>query len=68
MKTFRQFVEVIGDSGPNQPIDNEELTVPSGTTGKRKPWHSKMVDIRMADGTIKKLPPGKSGSSGGGGK
>jgi hypothetical protein len=23
--------------------------------------------IRMADGTIKRLPPGKSGSSGGGG-
>jgi len=68
MKTFRQFVEVIGDSGPNQPIDNEEFTTPAGTTGKRKPWHTKTVDIRMADGTIKKLPPGKSGSSGGGGK
>ena len=27
----------------------------------------KNVPIRMADGTIKKLPPGKSGSSGGGG-
>lgn len=25
------------------------------------------VAIRMADGTIKRLPPGKSGSSGGGG-
>jgi len=28
----------------------------------------KNVPIRMADGTIKSLPPGKSGSSGGGGK
>ena len=27
----------------------------------------KNVAIRMADGTIKRLPPGKSGSSGGGG-
>ena len=26
------------------------------------------VEIRMADGTLKSLPPGKSGSSGGGGK
>ena len=26
------------------------------------------VDIRMANGKIKSLPPGKSGSSGGGGK
>jgi hypothetical protein len=25
------------------------------------------VKIRMADGTLKSLPPGKSGSSGGGG-
>jgi hypothetical protein len=28
----------------------------------------KNVEIRMADGTLKSLPPGKSGSSGGGGK
>jgi hypothetical protein len=28
----------------------------------------KNVDIRMANGKIKSLPPGKSGSSGGGGK
>jgi hypothetical protein len=30
--------------------------------------HVKNVDIRMASGKIKSLPPGKSGSSGGGGK
>jgi hypothetical protein len=53
MKKFKEFVK--------------ELSVPAGTTGKRKEWHPPMVGIRMADGTIKKLPPGKSGSSGGGG-
>ena len=30
--------------------------------------HLNNVKIRMADGTIKSMPPGKSGSSGGGGK
>jgi hypothetical protein len=30
--------------------------------------HIKKVPIRMADGTIKMKDPGKSGSSGGGGK
>lgn len=67
MKTFKQFVEVMTDVGPNQPIDNEEMSVPAGTTGKRREWHPKMVGIRMADGSIRKRPPGKSGSSGGGG-
>jgi len=32
-----------------------------------KPIKVKNVPIRMADGTIRNLPPGKSGSSGGGG-
>lgn len=32
-----------------------------------KPSKVKNVPIRMADGTIRSLPPGKSGSSGGGG-
>ena len=32
-----------------------------------KPSKVKKVPIRMADGTIRSLPPGKSGSSGGGG-
>ena len=44
-----------------------ELSVPAGTTGKRKKVYTSLVDIRMANGKIKKLPPGKSGSSGGGG-
>ena len=44
-----------------------ELSVPQGTTGKRKTVSTPLVAIRMADGTIKRLPPGKSGSSGGGG-
>jgi len=52
MKTFKQYVS--------------ELSVPAGTTGQRKDWNPPMVGIRMADGKIKKLPPGKSGSSGGG--
>jgi hypothetical protein len=54
MKTFKQFIK--------------ELSVPLGTTGKRAKWNPSLVGIRMADGSIKKLPPGKSGSSGGGGK
>ena len=53
MKTFKSYIS--------------ELSVPAGTTGKRKDWNPPMVGIRMADGTIKKLPPGKSGSSGSGG-
>ena len=44
-----------------------EMTVPKGTTGKRKKWKSPMVPIRTASGKIEKHPPGKSGSSGGGG-
>lgn len=32
-----------------------------------KKIHVPNVKIRMADGTLKSLPPGKSGSSGGGG-
>ena len=53
MKTFKDFLT--------------ELSVPQGTTGKRKTVSTPLVAIRMADGTIKRLPPGKSGSSGGGG-
>ncbi|CAB5220825.1 hypothetical protein UFOVP247_43 [uncultured Caudovirales phage] len=52
MKTFRDFMT--------------EISVPAGTTGKRKDWNPPMVGIRMADGKIRKRPPGKSGSSGGG--
>jgi len=44
-----------------------ELNIPLGTTGKRGNTPTPLVAIRMADGKIKKLPPGKSGSSGGGG-
>jgi hypothetical protein len=43
-----------------------ELSVPLGTTGKRKQWNPPMVGIRMASGKIEKHPPGKSSSSGGG--
>jgi hypothetical protein len=43
-----------------------EMSVPAGTTGKRKEWNPPMVGIRMANGKIEKHPPGKSGSSGGG--
>jgi hypothetical protein len=53
MKTFKKFVT--------------ELSVPQGTTGKRKTISSPMVAIRMASGKIEMQPPGKSGSSGGGG-
>jgi hypothetical protein len=42
----------------------EEIAV-RDIAGNKKPLQN--VPIRMADGTIKKLPPGKSGSSGGGG-
>ena len=45
-----------------------ELSVPQGTTGKRKTISTPMVAIRMASGKIEKHPPGKSGSSGGGGE
>jgi len=45
----------------------KELSVPQGTTGKRKEVSTPMVAIRMASGKIEKHPPGKSGSSGGGG-
>lgn len=44
-----------------------ELSVPAGTTGKRTTVSTPMVAIRMASGKIEKHPPGKSGSSGGGG-
>ncbi len=53
MKTFKQFVK--------------EMSVPLGTSGKRKEWNPPMVGIRMASGKIEKHPPGKSSSSGGGG-
>jgi hypothetical protein len=45
----------------------EELSVPLGTTGKRGKVSTPLVSIRMASGKIEKHPPGKSGSSGGGG-
>lgn len=54
MKTFKQFVT--------------ELSVPQGTTGKRENISTPSVSIRMASGKIEKHPPGKSGSSGGGGE
>lgn len=44
-----------------------ELSVPAGTTGKRETVSTPMVAVRMASGKIEKHPPGKSGSSGGGG-
>jgi hypothetical protein len=44
---------------------NCEETEVAGFTGRR--IKVKNVPIRMADGSIKSLPPGKSGSSGGGG-
>ena len=53
MKTFLQFVA--------------ELSVPKGTTGKRMEVHTPLVAVRNSSGQIKRLPPGKSGSSGGGG-
>ena len=53
MLTFKQFIA--------------ELSVPQGTTGKRTTVKTPLVAIRMASGKIKRLPPGKSGSSGGGG-
>lgn len=52
MVTFKQYIS--------------ELSVPAGTTGKRKTWKPPMVGIRMASGKIERHPPGKSGSSGGG--
>lgn len=52
MKSFKEYIA--------------ELSVPAGTTGKRKEWKPPMVGIRMASGKIEKHPPGKSGSSGGG--
>lgn len=42
----------------------EEISVRDAAGNKKTVGN---VPIRMADGTIKKLPPGKSGSSGGGG-
>lgn len=53
MKSFKQYIS--------------ELSVPAGTTGKRKEVSTPMVAVRMASGKIEKHPPGKSGSSGGGG-
>lgn len=44
---------------------NCEETEVAGFTGRR--IKVKNVPIRMADGSVKSLPPGKSGSSGGGG-
>lgn len=53
MKKFKEFVT--------------ELSVPKGTTGERKTVSTPMVAVRMASGRVEKHPPGKSGSSGGGG-
>jgi hypothetical protein len=53
MKSFKDYIK--------------ELSVPAGTTGKRKEVSTPMVAVRMASGKIEKHPPGKSGSSGGGG-
>ena len=53
MKKFKEFIN--------------ELSVPLGATGKRAKVSTPMVAIRMASGKIEKHPPGKSGSSGGGG-
>ena len=53
MKSFKQYIF--------------ELSVPQGTTGKRKTVSTPRVAIRVASGKIEKHPPGKSGSSGGGG-
>ena len=53
-----------------RPVKEEvvnELSVPLGATGKRTNVKTSLVAIRMANGKIKRLPPGKSGSSGGGG-
>jgi hypothetical protein len=54
MKSFEKFVT--------------ELSVLAGTTGKRVKVKTPTVAIRMASGKIEKHPPGKSGSSGGGGE
>lgn len=54
MKSFKKFVK--------------ELSIPLGTTGKRKEVSTPMISIRMASGKIEKHPPGKSSSSGGGGE
>jgi hypothetical protein len=42
----------------------EGLSVPLGSTGKRTTVPVDMVAIRMADGSVKIKPSGKSGSSG----
>lgn len=53
MKSFSEFLA--------------ELSVPLGDTGKRVNVRTNTAVIRMADGTLKRKPVGKSGSSGGGG-
>jgi hypothetical protein len=45
-----------------------ELSVPQGATGKRTDVRVDYETIRQADGKLRKLPAGKSGSSGGGGQ
>ena len=69
--TVSQMITVDSPSDKKKTKKNvavHELSVPQGTTGKRKNTFTPMVPIRMANGEIKRLPPGKSGSSGGGGK
>ena len=39
---------------------SEGLSVPMGTTGKRRIWNPPMVGIRMASGKIEKHPPGRA--------
>jgi len=53
MKKFREYIM--------------ELSVPQGTTGKRADVRVDYEAIRGPDGKLRKLPVGKSGSSGGGG-
>lgn len=55
MITFKQFVE---EGISSKPVGVRDAD------GSLK--HIKNVNIRMADGTIRSLPPGKSGSSSGG--
>lgn len=71
-KTSSQYTETHNSCGTPECCGQcdtaiSERSVPQGTTGKRKNTFTPLVPIRMADGTIKRLPPGKSGSSGGGG-
>jgi hypothetical protein len=52
VKSFKQFVE------------DKSISIRDATGKKAR---VKKVTIRMADGSLRKMNPGKSGSSGGGG-